>query len=694
MTELTDPASSGAPAVPADALRYRIEFERLILGISTHMIGLDSAGVDAGIDSALSAVGRFMGVDRSYVFRFSADGAFMDNTHEWVAAGVTAERANLQRIPLETAFPWFVRRLRELQVVAVPDVRGLPDEAGAERAEFERQGIRSLITVAMTDGGRPAGFVGFDAVRSLRRWSEDEVTLLRVVGELFSAALSRKRAEEALQQSERKYRALVETTATGFVILDRSGHVLDANAEYLRMTGRRSLADIRGRSVEEWTADHDRERNAREVGRCFERGFARNLQIDYVQGTGEVVPVEINATVVEVDGEPQIISMIRDIADRKRLQEELSQSERLRSVGVLAGGIAHDFNNILTGVLGNISLLRETLGPDAAGAALLAESEMAALRARDLTLQLLTFSRGGAPVRRAFRPAALVRESATLALRGRGSACEFRIDEALWPVEADEGQVGQVIRNLVINASHAMSGGGTVVVQGRNRQVRGHSALPDGPYVALSVADRGAGVPAEHRHRIFDPYFSTKEQGRGLGLAVSYSIVANHGGLISVASQVGQGSVFTVYLPATGKAPEERPSEGRAPRPGRGRVLVMDDEQMVRDIAAKIIQSLGYEVAVAPEGREALALWRQAREAGRPFDVMIVDLTVPGGMGGRETIRELLAQDPGAKAIVSSGYHQDPIMARYREYGFRDVIAKPYGVAAIGATLARLLPPR
>jgi PAS domain S-box-containing protein len=502
----------------------------------------------------------------------------------------------------------------------------------------------------------------------------------------------RVRAERALQQSERKYRALVETTATGFVILDASGRVLDANAEYVRMTGRGSYGQIAGKSVVTWTAEHDRERNAREVERCFERGWVRNLQLDYVQPSGTVVPVEINATVVEVDGAPQIITIIRDITERKRLQEELSQTERLRSVGVLAGGIAHDFNNILTAVLGNISLLRETPALDAGARELLAEAETAALRARDLTQQLLTFSRGGAPVRKAFRPENLVRESATLALRGRGSACEVRVEEGLWPIDADEGQIGQVIRNLVINASHAMAGGGTISIGCRNREVSGHGALADGTYVAISVADRGAGIPDAHRQRIFDPYFTTKEQGRGLGLAVSYSIVANHGGLISVASQPGQGSVFTVYLPATGKTPEAPAAAAPALTPGRGRILVMDDEQMVRTVAAKIIESLGYEVAVAREGREALTLWQQARGQGRPFDAVIMDLTVPGGMGGREAVQELLALDPAAKAVVSSGYHQDPIMARYREYGFADVIAKPYGVAAVGRTLARLVP--
>jgi PAS domain S-box-containing protein len=682
-----------ARARAEDALRRRIEFERLIMGISTQMIGLEPPGVDAGIESALGAIGRFMGVDRSYVFLFSPDGALMDNTHEWAAAGIAPERGNLQGLPA-AAVPWFMRQLREHQQVDVPDVAGLPAEAGAERAELERQGIRSLIGVAMTHGGNLMGFLGFDAVRERRRWTQEEADLLRVVGEIFTAALCRTRAAAALQQSERTYKALVETTATGFVILDAAGRVLDANAEYVRMTGRANLAQILGRPVTEWTAAHDRERNAQAVRACFACGFARNLQLDYVQPEGTVVPVEINATVVDVDGSPQIITVIRDVTERRQLQAEAMQSEKLRSVGVLAGGIAHDFNNILTAVLGNISLLRETLELSGAATELLDEAEQASFRARDLTQQLLTFSRGGAPVRTTFNPGVLLRESATLALRGSGSASDFRIEEGIWSIEADEGQVGQVVRNLVINASQAMAGGGTVLVGGKNRVVAGHRSLPDGNYVALSVADRGAGIPEQDRSRIFDPYFTTKQQGSGLGLAVSYSIVANHGGMIAVASCPNRGTVFTVYLPATGRSLAPGAAARTQVAPGRGRVLVMDDEQMIRDIAVKIIGSLGYAVAAVRDGREALALWQQERQAGRPFDVAIMDLTVPGGMGGAEAVRELLALDAAASVVVSSGYHQDPVMADFREHGFRAVIAKPYGVAEISRVLARLIPER
>ncbi len=676
-----------------DALRHRIALEQLIMGVSTQLMAAPSTELDSRIESALATIGHFMGVDRSYVFLFSSDGRLMSNTHEWVADGISAERQNLQRIRVDTTFPWFAEELRRHLVVPVPVVAELPSQAAAERAEFQRQGIRSLINVAMVHGGTLDGFLGLDAVRGVRSWSADETALLRILGEIFMGAIVRRRAEVAVQESERKYKALVETTSTGFVILDQQGCVLDANSEYVRMTGHRSLDEIWGRSVVEWTAPHDLQRNAAAVRSCMQQGFVRDLQIEYQHATGAVVPVLINATGTDVEGTRQIISIVRDMSDRKRLEAELLRSEKLHSLGVMAGGIAHDFNNILTAILGNISLLRTSLKPDGPSRELLAEAEKASLQARDLTRQLLTFSRGGAPVRKLFKPGALIRESAGLALRGRATAREITIADDLWPVEADEGQMGQVLSNLIINASQAMQGEGTVIIAAENRHVR-ESEVPTlvaGEYLAISVADHGTGIPEEHRPRVFDPYFTTKAEGRGLGLAVSYSIVVNHGGAITLDSEVGRGTTFTVYLPgARGASLTPQPDEPEIVR-GTGRVLVMDDEALVRDIAGKIIRALGYQVAFARDGQEALELWRKARAEGQPFDVVVMDLTIPGGMGGRQAIRELLAIDPAARAVVSSGYSQDPIMANYREYGFRDVIAKPYSAVDMSRTLAAVV---
>ena len=278
-------------------------------------------------------------------------------------------------------------------------------------------------------------------------------------------------------------------------------------------------------------------------------------------------------------------------------------------------------------------------------------------------------------------------------MRGRAGGCDVRLAADLWGIEADEGQVSQVVNNLVINANQAMAGGGVVMVEAANRSVGPEPGLPVkcGPYVAITVSDRGAGIPADHLSRIFDPYFTTKQEGSGLGLAICYSIVRNHGGTITVVSEPGKGSSFTVYLPATPRAAAARSPEEAAPLKGRGRVLVMDDQEMIRDTATAIIEDLGFDVVAVAEGRAAIQAFQEARAEGKPFDVVIMDLTVPGGMGGREAVRELLALDPCVKAIVSSGYHTDPIMANFREHGFQDVIAKPYNQAELSRVIARVL---
>ena len=299
--------------------------------------------------------------------------------------------------------------------------------------------------------------------------------------------------------------------------------------------------------------------------------------------------------------------------------------------------------------------------------------------ARDLTRQLLTFSRGGAPVKRPLAIAEAVTHAVQFALRGSNVRGEFAIPPDLWAVEADQGQLNQVFHNLGLNACQSMPDGGTVLVEAANLLLEcgGDIPLPAGRYVRIAVADHGAGIPRENLERIFDPFFTTKHDGTGLGLAVVYSIVKNHGGHIGVASVEGLGSTFTVYLPATTDAPPLA-----APTPavyaGCGRVLVMDDEPSVRNVASRILAAMGYEVQTAAAGAEAVAAYGKARDEGKPFDAVILDLTIPGGMGGAETLRRLAEIDPAVRAVVSSGYSDDPVMSRYREYGFCNVIAKPY----------------
>ncbi len=383
--------------------------------------------------------------------------------------------------------------------------------------------------------------------------------------------------------------------------------------------------------------------------------------------------------------EDQIIVIIRNITERKRMQGELLRVQKLESIGILAGGIAHDFNNILAGILGNISLAKIFANPEDKFFEKLIEAEKASLRAKDLTQQLLTFSKGGQPIVKTASVTKLLRDATIFALTGSNARCEFSMSEDLWPVEMDEGQMTQVINNLVINAVKSMPKGGTIKVCAENATLgtegtKQRLPLEGGKYVKISIQDQGTGIPKEHLQKIFDPYFTTRKKGSGLGLAISYSIIQKHHGYITAESESGVGTTFHIFLPASEKEVLTEKSAKEIVRGEKGRVLIMDDEEIVRDVASGMLKHIGYEVEVAKDGAEAIALYRQAQESQVPFDVVILDLTVPGGMGGKETIEKLVQLDSQAKAIVSSGYSTDPVMSEFREYGFSSVLSKPYKI--------------
>ena len=372
--------------------------------------------------------------------------------------------------------------------------------------------------------------------------------------------------------------------------------------------------------------------------------------------------------------------VMRDVTERERIEVELGKAQKLESLATLAGGIAHDFNNLLTAITGGLSLCRHRLKRGQDVRELLEDIEQAASRARALTQQLLTFSRGGAPVRSLTAVGELVQQTALFTLSGSSANCEFRLPHDLWLADVDAGQISQVVQNLVLNAAQAMPQGGTLHITAANVSLDGSGpiTLPAGRYVRLSVADQGPGIAAEHRERIFDPFFTTKEQGSGLGLSISYSIVRRHGGLIHVDSTPGAGTTFDVYLPAHPKT-FDIPAENQPDLvPGAGRVLVVDDEESVRQVTRKALTTLGYEVALASDGTEAIALYREALCDGHRFDVVVMDLTIPGGMGGKDAIGRLRDLDPDVRAIVASGYSNDPIMADHQRYGFCGKIAKPF----------------
>ena len=386
-------------------------------------------------------------------------------------------------------------------------------------------------------------------------------------------------------------------------------------------------------------------------------------------------------------------ALLEQMAERQRMEDELLKARKIKSVGVLAAGIAHDFNNLLTGILGYVSLAKVVAQTDAKVVAYLTAAEQACQRATALTQQLLTFAKGGAPVRHTVSLVELLKACVGFVLRGANVRGDIQIAADLWPVDVDAGQINQVIHNVVLNAMQAMPGGGTVQVRAENVALAAGVPfpLPEGQYVKITVQDPGCGIPKEVLANIFDPYFTTKPEGNGLGLTTAYAIVIKHEGYITIASEVGVGTTVVIYLPASQKAMVSAQTHSSVLLSGSGRILVMDDEEMIRNVLRQLLESLGYTVECVQDGTEAVAAYQRAQAVGQPFAVVILDYTIPGGMGGLETLARLRAIDPQVTALISSGYANNPVMADWAYYGFSGVVAKPYTIAQLQEALHHVL---
>ena len=559
--------------------------------------------------------------------------------------------------------PQSLQKILHLLKVNLPDIEGGRD--GSARIEIEQyRKDRSTIWVELNmnelrdNTGKFIGFTG----------TSRDIT-------------ARKASEQALRESEEKFRNIFEQSKDAIFITDKDGKLLDVND---------SLCDLTGYSRDEMLNPIPivQDASKRFLSIIEKTGFLHDFEYTLKRKDGTSISVVINAA-VRTDKSGNVLGyqgIIHDITERKRLEEERQKTARLESIGTLAGGIAHDFNNILGAIIGNISLAKTEIPPGQGAHDLMKDAEKAVMRAKELTRQLLTFSRGGAPVKKRTQLRSTITDTANFATRGTNVRCRFNIADDLRPADVDEGQISQVIQNLVINARQAMPTGGDIDIACENiiltEEMRLGRSLPLSPgiYIRVTVKDNGIGIKPEHLDKIFDPYFTTKQSGSGLGLATCYSIIRNHGGLISVESSPGRGSIFYVYLPAAeGPAEQAGKDESKEAIHMIGRILVMDDEAALRTIISNMLKRLGFgHIEVAASGEEALGLYINALQTKQPFDVVILDLTVPGGMGGKETLEKLLEVDPKVVAIVSSGYANEAIMSDYTRYGFKGVIVKPY----------------
>jgi PAS domain S-box-containing protein len=508
-----------------------------------------------------------------------------------------------------------------------------------------------------------------------------------------------RRATAALFEEKEQLLTTLESIADGVIATDASGRITLMNPEAERLTGW-SWTEAEGRPLGEvYRVEPEHELDVRPdlvftvvaTGEVVKPSGAVMLRRS--DGTERLLD-ELAAPIRDAEDEiVGVVIVFRDETAHRRMEEQTLRSQKLEALGVLAGGLAHDFNNILTGVMGNVSLALRQIPEEHPTRERLVEAERALGRARGLTQQLLTFARGGSPVMRPTSISELVEEAVSFALAGSDVGFELELPDDLWAVEVDDGQIGRVLQNLVLNAEEAMPDGGTILVRVDNRAMgpgNDHSLL-EGRYVRISVRDHGVGIDPEQLPRIFEPYFTTKDHGSGLGLSVCYSIVNRHQGALVVESEPDAGSTFFVYLPAAELDVEEVSDVVQAPLTGTGRVLVVDDEEMVRDVASAMLTHLGYRPSTVADGAAAVELYSREAEAGRPFDAVIMDLTIPGGMGGQEAVRWLLSMDPDVRCIVSSGYSDDPVMADHRAWGFRGVMRKPYRVEDLARALQAVL---
>lgn len=554
-------------------------------------------------------------------------------------------------------------------------------------SELKEYGVKEALCVPLNVREKCLGVIYLDNCISGGIFGQNELELMNSFAVQASISIENAYLVNELIEHERSLQEMIERAPDAVIVYDKESKIINVNQQTCKALGY-TRDELLSMTITDIQENYDPEQMVL-IFNDLKRG-PKTLSCFHKRKDGSKFPVEERLCTIEYRRRKAVLSLARDIKMRKKMEEELQKIQKLESLGVLAGGIAHDFNNLLTTIIGNLSLLELYAKSGNNIFEVLEETKRASQQTKFLTQQLLTFSRGGEPIKGTVSITKLLKDTVTLALSGSHVKCELSIPEDLWWVDIDEGQINQVINNLVLNAAQAMAGGGIISVWAENVIVRAHDngVLKEGNYLKISIKDQGVGIPEEHLQRIFDPYFTTKQKGSGLGLAISYSIIKKHKGDITAESEVGVGTTFHVYIPATEKEilKLKKIEEQKVLR-GKGKILFMDDQPGIRNMLGKMLSHIGYEVEYAQDGTEAIDLYKKEKETAGSFVAVILDLTVPGGMGGKETLQKLLQVDPEVRAIVSSGYSNNLIMSEYRKYGFRGVVSKPYEIKELSEVL-------
>lgn len=549
--------------------------------------------------------------------------------------------------------------------------------------------------VQTKDGRRVPCLVRADLIK------DDEGRPVGIFG-VFTDITERRRTEQQLAEQRQRLTVTLQSISDAVITTDTAGRVVLMNAAAEQLT--ECAADAAtGRTLDELLSlRHEATREPRRspvMELLSRRADTRSADVYFLlTPSGAERLIAENAALIrnaagDISG---AVLALRDITRERRQADEAARASKLESLGLLAGSISHDFGNLLTAMVGHLAVAQHSPGVPAPVLERLADVERTVWRAKDVTQQLVTFARGGEPKKKPVELAPVLREAVEFATANTAVEASQAIAPDLWMVEADEGQLVQVINNLAVNAVQAMPSGGRLTVTAENVEPSADSASPvrDGRWVRIAVADTGTGIPPENLSKIFDPFFTTKKRGTGLGLATSYSIVKKHGGQLRVESAPGRGTTFTILLPGTTGVSATPWAASPAARPASlGRILLMDDERAVRESVSLMLGLLNYDVVEAVDGREALEKFEAARAAGRPFDAVVLDLRVPEGLGGVETVARLRELDPGLRAIAASGYHDDPVMADCARHGFTAALPKPFKMGELRHLLAEQLHP-
>lgn len=580
------------------------------------------------------------------------------------------------------------QRTAEMTGYILADIRGMPplgmlhpDEREAVKARHQRR-----LQGQPTENRYETAFLcknekslPVEITVSHLEWEGRPATLL-----LIRDITERREFEKALRQSEENFRALAEMANDGISITNKRGFHTFCNQRFLNMLGYAMDEVLPLKRVDIIHGDDAAKLKAMHQARKSGEKYPGIYEVAYRRKDGSALPVEVSFMHAVWGGQRVHVFFARDISSRKRSEAERLRASRLESLAILAGGIAHEFNNSLTSILGNVSLARLEVPQGSPLSENLKDVERAAKEASRLTQQLLTFARGGDPQREELDLREAIRDGVTFTLRGSNVRCQLDLAEDLWQSRVNAAQIRQVLSNIVINAEQAMPDGGLIEVTAGNRTLSAANSttLPPGDYARIEIRDHGVGIPNEYINHIFDPYFTTK-QGSGLGLATAYSVIKKHDGHIRASSALGEGTTITIYLPASQDQAPTPPSPVSPPAAHGSNVLLMDDEALVRNTGRRMLGRLGYRVTTAKDGAEALWLFRESLDTADRFDLTIVDLTVPGGMGALEALEKLKTLDPAARVFVSSGYSNDPVMSNCQSYGFQGVVRKPYTLEEI-----------